>query len=72
VILEWDLPAYRLTNTAPPVTWWTPPDSDRAHAVLPDGSIACGHPRRDATWRPAGTDARCRPCMWLDARGGPC
>jgi len=69
-ILDWDPPMYRMTNVAPPVDWWTPPDGDRAHAVLPDGTTACGHPRRTVLWRPAGAAPRCRPCTWLDARGG--
>lgn len=59
---------YRFTNVAPPVAWWTPPGADRAHAVLPDGTTACGHPRRDARWTP-GALAHCEICEWYDARG---
>lgn len=67
-LLDWDPPAYRYTNVAPPVTWWTPDGADRAHAVLPDGSTACGHPRRDARWRP-GALRHWGICEWYDARG---
>ncbi len=69
-LLDWDPPTHRMTNVAPPLSWWWPPRSDRAHAVLPDGSTACGHPRRDARWTPGAHAPRCYICGWTERRGG--
>lgn len=68
-LLDWDPPTHRMTNVAPPLSWWTPVGADRAHAVLPDGSTACGHPRPDRWWWHMEVAPRCDICEWYDARG---